>query len=213
MIVGSNPTSATFILQEQELYAIMCKATLKKVTALLYNGMNKTKYTIELLEPLVRESKSVSEVLRKLHKRTDGNMHAYLSRRIKELGIDTSHFLGYATFCGQQSNCNKRPYQKILIKKRSGHREHPFVLRRALIECGRAYKCEGCRNKGLWRGKPITLQVDHKNGDWLDNTPDNLAFMCPNCHSQTPSWCGQQGKTTLITRKTYKRKIRRSTQT
>ena len=53
----------------------------------------------------------------------------------------------------------------------------------------RGYKCEGI-GCGLsdWLGKPITLQVDHKNGKSKDNRLVNLQLICPNCHTQTPNF-------------------------
>ena len=48
----------------------------------------------------------------------------------------------------------------------------------------RGYKCEVC-NISEWQGKPITLHVDHINGDPSNDHPDNLRLICPNCHSQT----------------------------
>lgn len=164
------------------------------------------KYTKEILEPLVRDSQSVSEVLRKLTGHVSGGAHAHLTKRIKSFEIDTSHFLGQASFCGQKSHNNKRHWSEILVKKHNGRREQAWVLRRALIECGREYKCERCPNTGEWLGEPITLQVDHKNSDWTDHRPENLAFMCPNCHTQTPNWCGSKGKTKITTRITYEKK-------
>jgi 5-methylcytosine-specific restriction endonuclease McrA len=50
------------------------------------------------------------------------------------------------------------------------------------------YCCEECGNNGVWRGKPITLELDHINGDTRDNRLENLRFMCPNCHTQTPTY-------------------------
>lgn len=29
----------------------------------------------------------------------------------------------------------------------------------------------------------IPLQVDHKDGDWLNNSEENLRLICPNCHA------------------------------
>ena len=57
--------------------------------------------------------------------------------------------------------------------------------------------CEHC---GLneWRGKPLSLQLHHINGDKHDNRLENLEILCPNCHSQTDTWGGKnKGKRPL----------------
>ena len=63
-------------------------------------------------------------------------------------------------------------------------------LRQLLIICRiREDKCEICGQLPFWKGKKLTLQIDHKDGDHRNNHIDNLSIICPNCHSQTSTFC------------------------
>jgi predicted RNA-binding Zn-ribbon protein involved in translation (DUF1610 family) len=64
-----------------------------------------------------------------------------------------------------------------------------------LHESGVPYVCEVCGIEAEWNGKPIVLHVVHISGDWLDNRKENLRFLCPNCHSQTPTFAGRLANT------------------
>lgn len=50
--------------------------------------------------------------------------------------------------------------------------------------------CETCNNTE-WNGKPIPLEVSHKNGNNSDNRLENLELICPNCHALTDSYRGK----------------------
>lgn len=52
---------------------------------------------------------------------------------------------------------------------------------------------EACQQCGLsaWRGKPLSMHLDHTNGIRNDHRLENLRMLCPNCHSQTPTFSGR----------------------
>lgn len=52
---------------------------------------------------------------------------------------------------------------------------------------------EKCNRCGIsdWQGQPIPLELEHKDGNHLNNTRENLEILCPNCHSLTLTWRGR----------------------
>ena len=81
--------------------------------------------------------------------------------------------------------CIGSTYSTIDLKKR--------IIEENIFE----YKCSSC-NISVWNNKPISLEIDHINGNCFDNTIENLRFLCPNCHSQTENFRGRNinsGKT------------------
>ncbi len=162
--------------------------------------MRRSKYTKEVLEPIVRESLSVSQVLRRLGLRQTGGNHRQIVGRIRLAGISTDHFRGEAWCRGETARTHPSVARAALRHTRSD--EEVFVenspvfngqrLIRRLVRLGWKYACVEC---GLaeWRGRPISLQLDHLNGVSNDNRLQNLRLLCPNCHSQTETYCRKKG--------------------
>ncbi|WP_063746759.1 helix-turn-helix domain-containing protein [Catenuloplanes japonicus] len=149
------------------------------------------KYTEDVLREAVRDARSMADVLRHLGLTLNGGAHAHLRRRIDALGIDTSHFLGRAHGRGHVSRRRRTAEEILVVRASDVRRAHPDMLRRALAESGVAYRCTACNVGDEWQGRPLTLHVDHINGDFADCRRENLRFLCPNCHSQTGTYAGR----------------------
>lgn len=67
--------------------------------------------------------------------------------------------------------------------RRKGEFIKPFLFKNNL-------KQEVCENCGIsnWCNKPITLELEHIDGNNKNNRLENLKILCPNCHSQTPTY-------------------------
>ncbi|MFJ6053126.1 HNH endonuclease signature motif containing protein [Streptomyces sp. NPDC092307] len=151
------------------------------------------RWTRAILEEAVASSHNMCEVLRRLGLEAVGGHHTHISRRVRSMGIDTSHFTGAPRTDTMRHNSRRRTADEILRENDSPHptRTPGKLLRRALLECGVEERCADCGIEGTWMGEPLPLEVDHINGDWRDNRAENLQLLCPNCHSTTDSYRGR----------------------
>ncbi|WUT35854.1 HNH endonuclease [Streptomyces sp. NBC_00690] len=141
------------------------------------------------LRTAVAASSSLAEALRRLDRRDNGVQRAALRNWIAEEALPTSHFLGQAQGRGKPSTTPRANAVHVLTRRRGGHRTKTARLRQALRDLGLPEQCAGCGTGPAWQGRTMTLEIDHINGDPLDDRAENLRLLCPNCHAVTSTWC------------------------
>jgi len=144
----------------------------------------------EEFRQIVANSYSYSDCLRAVGLGTSGGSSTdTLKRRIKELECDISHF-NRGKNKNKTSNNVKYTLEEIMVKD-SNYANMTRLKLRLVNEGVMEYKCEICGNTGEWNGYPLSLQLDHIDGNNRNHTKENLRFLCPNCHSQTKTFAGR----------------------
>lgn len=140
----------------------------------------------------IAESDSASAACRRLNINASGGSASRLKKIAEKLDIDTSHWMGKAWSKGKThlDDIRVRTYTDGEIftenSKASSAWVRKAILKNNLIE----YKCI-CGIKDSWNGSSISLQLDHINGNRKDHRLENLRWLCPNCHSQTNTFCSK----------------------
>lgn len=144
----------------------------------------------EDIQEKVNHCNSICDMLEAFgYQRTSGSMAKVMKNVISTYGIDISHFKPFhrtnqkPKYSLEEILVSNSPYTNISkLKDR--------ILKAGLLK----YECECCGNQGQWNGKPLVLQLDHKDGDHSNHSIENLRFLCPNCHSQTDTYSGKNAK-------------------
>lgn len=137
------------------------------------------RYSKEIIESAVKQSESWSGVCRLLNIKPATGSQTYIKNKAVKLGIDSTHFTGR----GYRRNKVYPPKRTALEYCFYGSTENSHRIKERLIREGiKKSICEFC---GIadWYGEELPLELDHINGDHIDNRIENLKILCPNCHS------------------------------
>lgn len=130
---------------------------------------------------------SKREVIRRLGLRDSGSIYTQLDKMAKKFGVTLPEY-DWSAGTAARLAATRTP-EWIESKFQPGSGAARSTLRRYMLSYFNIeYVCSGCL-LDKWLGNEITLQVDHIDGDFKNNVIENLRFLCPNCHSQTETYC------------------------
>lgn len=153
-------------------------------------GYHRPAFDPEILRKLAPRCTSFAEMMRNLAlDPADSANHRRLRSALSNHEVDTSHFTRSSWAAAKPRTVRTVDPAAVLHRSEVDRRVPGNRLRRALIASGVPVACAGCGLDGRWQGKPLTLEVDHINGDYRDNRQENLRLLCPNCHATTDTYC------------------------
>lgn len=155
--------------------------------------MKRRSWTVEQLKGAVETSTSYRQTLFKLHLKETGGNYKQLHKYIAEYKLDNTHFKGPGWKKGTHLPFKpETPLNELLVED-TIFQSHKLKLR--LFKVGlKERRCEECGWAKISVDGRIPLELDHINGNPLDNRLENLRILCPNCHSLKPTHRGANRK-------------------
>ena len=156
-------------------------------------GLNKfSKYSKEEVVEAVLKNKNLADTMRCLGLIPRGSNYARFKKMLEYFNISTTHFVKNSGMLNLTSHHHTKESFICEVLVKNGKGWVSFNLKNKLYDYNLLEKkCSECGQGMVWNNKKLGLQLDHINGDAQDNQLSNLRILCPNCHSQTRTFCKQ----------------------
>ena len=124
---------------------------------------DRTSYSQEEFMDAVKNNYSVRACLLALGLNATGGNYTLFKRRVKALGLDTSHFTGQGHLKNRTHDWNKKKTLEEILVVDSDYLNRNQIKKRLLANGSLTYECDSC---GIadWQGQPLSIHLDHING-------------------------------------------------
>ena len=143
----------------------------------------------EKVKEAVKGSKTLSEILTKLGINLNSGNYQTLKAQALRYGIELPKY--------NPSECTRNAIRKNklsledLFSNRGFKTSSDAIKKEMILHFGIKNECLECGQGPVWNGKPLTLELDHIDGNSFNNEITNLRILCGHCHSQTLNFRGR----------------------
>lgn len=134
------------------------------------------------LEKAIKNSNSIKEIIRYLGLSSSGDQYSQVRKWAKYHSLDLPKYMY------NRNSTTKISLEDKLVK---GKVTNNSRLLKGLVSVNmkkQLCEIEECTQTNIWLGKPLTLHLDHIDGDHSNNLLENLRVLCPSCHQQTETF-------------------------
>lgn len=187
------------ISREEEVQRLIDTGITSPTTGARMLGIHPATFTyyLEKLGCLDRSQKDIDNIIAEAIKLQPLSMSKAAKQANLPFGTFKHHAKRLGLYCPNPNQegvdkVSRTQVPSILGKRTEGNRISAGAIKRRLVRLGiKDDRCEACGQEPTWNGQPLVLHLDHIDGDKHNWELSNLKILCPNCHTQTPTFAGR----------------------